>query len=300
MPSLDFDAMRLFLRVTELGTLSAVARERNVPVSQVSRALQRIEAAYGVRLIHRSTHGLSLTPEGLVFQSRCREITASLDELDAEFASQSAEASGLVRISSSAVIAEHLLVPGLAGLQARHPKLRIELLVDDRIIDMARDGIDIAIRTGKPVSETLVLRRLGLLRRRLYASPQYLREHGTPTTADELRQHRLIANSTHASLNVWKLKDARGQQTLVADGPVRSDNTAVLAAMALQGLGITRIVTVVGEPLAAQGRLVQLLPGLLDEGTVPLSAAMLAERHRLPKIRACIDYWAEWLGGIKA
>lgn len=299
MPNLDLGAMRLFLRVAELGTLSAVARERNVPVSQVSRALQRIEAAYGVRLIHRSTHGLSLTPEGLTFQHHCRQVALSLDELDAEFAHQSAEAAGLVRISSSAVISEYLLVPSLAGLQRRHPKLRLELLVDDRMADMARDGIDIAIRTGKPVNETLAMRRLGQLRRRLYASPAYLRAHGTPASADELRQHQLITNSAHASLNVWTLRDERGTHTLVADGPLRSDNTGILTTMALQGLGIARIVTVVGEPLVAQGRLAPVLAGQLEEGPLPLSAAMLAERHRLPKIRACIDYWAEWLGGIK-
>lgn len=294
MPRLDLDDLRLFARVAELGTLSAAARERNVPVSQISRALQRLEAGYGVRLVHRSTHGLSLTDEGHTFHGYCTRVTATLEALDAEFARHAGAASGLVRISCSSVIAEYALVPGLAGLQQRHPRLAIDLQVDDRLVDMARDGVDIAIRTGKPASDTLVMRRLGQLRRRLYASPDYLQRHGRPRSADDLRGHRLLANSAHASLNQWVFGSGLDRRELIADGGLRTDNTGILAAMALGGLGIARIVTLVGEPLVAQGRLEPVLAEQIDETPVPLSAVMLAERHRLPKIQACIDYWAEW------
>src|SRR4051812_26303929 len=143
MRDLQFDDMHLFARVAELGTLSAVARERDVPVSQVSRTLSRIEKACGARLIHRSTHGLSLTPEGQTFREYCARMMGTLDELEGEFASGAGEVRGLVRVAASTVVAQYQLVPSLPGLGARHPRLRVELEVGDRLTDMAREGIDI-------------------------------------------------------------------------------------------------------------------------------------------------------------
>lgn len=101
MRDLHLDDMHLFARVAQRGTLSAVARERDVPVSQVSRTLARIEKACGARLIHRSTHGLSLTAEGQTFHDYCQRMLGTLDELEGEFASQSREVGGLVRVAAS-------------------------------------------------------------------------------------------------------------------------------------------------------------------------------------------------------
>lgn len=297
--ALSLDDLRLFCRVARLGTLSAVARERNAPVSQVSRALQRIEAAYGVRLVHRSTHGLSLTPEGELFQASCERVGAELDELGAELMGKTQAVAGLVRVSMSSVLAEHLLVPSLPALAARHPRLKLDFCVDDRIVDMAREGIDIAIRTGAPTSDMLVMRPLGQLARRLYASPAYAQAHGLPDSPEALERHHLIANTSLPGLNRWQLRSADGgTRVVLADGHFRSDHTATLAAMTLAGLGIGRLVSVVGEPLVAQGRLLPVLPGLSAEPPVPVSAVMLAERHRLPKVRACVEHWADWLARL--
>src|SRR5438128_12024680 len=103
MRSLQFDEMALYARVAELGSLSAVARERDVPVSQVSRALSRIEKTCGARLIHRSTHGLALTAEGETFLGYCQRLTGTLEALEGEFAVQAREARGLVRVAASTV-----------------------------------------------------------------------------------------------------------------------------------------------------------------------------------------------------
>src|SRR4051812_24787812 len=137
MRDLQFDDMHLFARVAELGTLSAVARERDVPGSQVSRSLSRIEKACGARLIHRSTPGLSLTPEGQTFRDYCGRMVTTLDELEGEFAGKSKEVGGVVRVAASTVVAHYQLVPSLAGLAQKHPRLRIELEVGDRLLDMA-------------------------------------------------------------------------------------------------------------------------------------------------------------------
>lgn len=294
MREIRFEDMHLFVRVADLGSLSAVARERDAPVSQVSRTLARIEKACGARLLHRSTHGLAPTPEGLTFLDYCRRITGTLDELEGEFASQSGQPGGWVRVASSSVVAEHLLIPSFDSLQQRYPLLRVELLVDDRMADMVRDGIDIAIRTGPPLTDTVVARPLGTLARGLYATPAYLQAHGTPGHPDELRQHRLITNSAVAFLNHWPFRIDGAPYVLVADGHWRSGSTAITARMALQGLGIARLATVVARPLVRQGLLAPVLAHCVDEQPSPIHAITLTRRHRLPKVQACIDHWAAW------
>ena len=294
MRDIRFEDMHLFARVADLGSLSAVARERDAPVSQVSRALARIEQSCGARLVHRSTHGLTLTAEGQTFLDYCRRITGALDELEGEFAQQSSQPSGWVRVASSSVVAEYLLIPSFESLQQQHPQLRVELVVDDRMADMARDGIDIAIRTGPPLTDTVVARPLGTLARALYATPGYLQAHGVPQQPGDLRQHRLITNSAVAFLNHWPFSVDGAPEVLVAEGHWRSGSTAITARLALQGLGIARLATVVADPLVRQGLLAPVLAHCVDLQPTPIHAITLTRRHRLPKIQACIDHWATW------
>jgi DNA-binding transcriptional LysR family regulator len=294
MRDIRFEDMHLFARVADLGSLSAVARERDAPVSQVSRALARIEQSCGARLVHRSTHGLTLTAEGQTFLDYCRRITGALDELEGEFAQQSSQPSGWVRVASSSVVAEYLLIPSFESLQQQHPQLRVELVVDDRMADMARDGIDIAIRTGPPLTDTVVARPLGTLARALYATPGYLQAHGVPQQPGDLRQHRLITNSAVTFLNHWPFLVDGVPEVLVAEGHWRSGSTAITARLALQGLGIARLATVVADPLVRQGQLAPVLAHCVDLQPTPIHAITLTRRHRLPKIQACIDHWATW------
>jgi DNA-binding transcriptional LysR family regulator len=294
MRDLQFDDMHLFARVAELGTLSAVARERDVPVSQISRSLSRIEKACGARLIHRSAHGLSLTVEGHTFRDYWGRMIGTLDELEGEFANKAREVSGLVRVAASTVVAQYQLVPSLAGLSARHPKLRLELEVGDRLLDMARDGIDIAIRTVTHLRDTVVARQIGTLGRALYAAPSYVAAAGLPAQPEALQEHRLITNSTATSLNQWPFLVKGKPWVYNAEGHWRTNDTNMAATMVLQGLGIGRLATLVGDALVRQKLLVPVLEKFVDAGPVPVYAVTAGARHRLPKIKACIDYWAEW------
>ena len=242
MDSLGFDDLKLFARVAALGTLSAVARERDVPVSQVSRTLARIEKACDARLIHRSTHGLSLTAEGQTFSDYCRRMVGMLDELEGEFASKAREPSGLVRVAASTVVA----------------------------------------------------RQIGTLGRALYAAPAYAAAHGLPRDLDGLAQHRLVTNSAVHALNQWPFIVKGKRQLWPAEGQWRANDTNMAATMVLQGLGIGRLATLVGDVLLRQGLLVPVLEKLVDANPVPVHAVTAPGRHRLPKIRACLDDWAEW------
>jgi DNA-binding transcriptional LysR family regulator len=290
---LQLDDVALFTRIAELGTLSAAARERDVPVSQITRSLSRLESACGVRLIHRTTHGLSLTEEGHTMLAYGRRVLDATTELSSELGGRVSEPSGWVRVSVSLVIAETVIAPSLDGLYQRYPNLRIELRADDRLVGMARDGIDIAVRTGELASETLVARRIGGYGRTVVASPAYLKRFGTPRKVTELDGHRLIGYTANPEMNRWPLRNSGSAYQVHAY--TNSDNVALILALARAGVGVGRLMDLLATPLIHRGELVPLLQDEIDSQHVPIHALMLQERHRLPKIRACIDHWALWL-----
>ncbi|MGL4574120.1 MAG: LysR family transcriptional regulator [Burkholderiaceae bacterium] len=292
---MDLDDVGLFHRVAELGSLSAAARERDVPVSLVSRAITRLESLHKVRLLHRSTHGLSLTEPGQALLEHGKKMLASLADLEAEFASNQAELRGTVHIGLSPAMAHFVIVPSLPALAKRHPHLSVELHVDDRAVDIARQGLDFAIRTGPLGSDNLVARPIGTHGRRLYATPGYLREHGMPTSVDDLDHHHLITNSVIPALNRWPFL-VKGKSVMYQPrGHYRASSTGIMMTIALQGLGIVRGNTAICDPLVARGELAYVLNDVIDSPEVPINAVMLQERHRSPKARACIDFFAEWL-----
>jgi DNA-binding transcriptional LysR family regulator len=296
--NLQLDDVALFVRVATLGTLSAVARERDTPVSQISRALARLEATCGVRLVHRNTHGLSLTDEGDAFLAQARRMLNISAEMQTELSGKIGEPSGWVRLSVSAVLAQAVIAPGLPGLYERHPGLQLDISADDRIIDMAREGIDVAIRTGTPSSDTVVARQIDVLTRSLYAAPDYIARHGMPGCVDDLPSHRLVSNSASPALNEWDYADGPRTQVYTVRESTRVDNTAALVALVQAGAGISRMVDLVAQPLVRSGLLVPVLPEFFASPPVPMYAVMLRERHRLPKVRACIDYWADWMESV--
>lgn len=300
MRHLQFDDLALYARVAALGSLSAVARERDVPVSQVSRTLARLEKACGARLMQRSTHGLSLTDEGRTFLAHCRRALATFDEMEGDFDTRSGAPAGLVRVAASSVIARYRLLPSLPALAARYPGLQVELQVGDRQVDMVRDGVDIAIRAAPSLPDSAVARRIGTLGRGLYASTGYAAEHGLPALPHELAAHRLVTNSIVPLLNEWPFVVDGAPLTLTAQGHWRANDTGMAAAMVLEGLGIGRLATVVGDVLVREGLLVPVLPDVVDLQPVPIHAVTAGGRHRLPKIKACIDHWAEWFGGAES
>lgn len=290
---LTLDDFALIVRLAELRNLSALAREREVPASQVSRALARIEARCGVPLVHRSTHGLSMTDEGETFAEHAARLLAQARELDAELDERRGAVSGRVRVALSSAMAL-LVLPSLPALLERHPGLRLDLAADDRLVDLARDGIDIAIRTGTPFGDDLVARPLGRFVRALYAAPQYLERHGAPRGPDDLAAHALIGNSAMPALNRWRFRGDGGAREVTVDGRLRVDDSGLALALVLAGLGIGRISAQVAAPHVEAGRLVPVLAGQLEPTGIPIYAALLPQRQRAPKLRACIDHWVAW------
>ena len=294
------DDVALFVRIIDTGSLSGAARERDVPVSKVTRALARLEAGCATRLLNRSTHGLSLTDEGDTFLAWARSTLLSTEALQSDLSGRLAGPRGWVRVGVSAVLAQTVIAPALPGLYERWPGLQLDIAADDRIADMARDGIDIAFRTGSPSSDTVVARQIGVLSRALYAAPAYLAKFGTPRQPGELSAHRLIASGANPQLNHWAYQAGRTAAEFVADGHTRTDNTATALALVRHGAGIGRILTLAAEPLVASGELVRVLPELFVTSPVPMFAVMPQQRQRLPKIRACLDYFSEWIASSRS
>ncbi len=291
---MNLDDLHVFTRVVELGSLSGAARERDVPVSQISRALARLEALHKVRLLHRNTHSLSLTEAGLSLLEHGKRMLESYAQFETDV-STGTQVAGSVYVACSPAMAQYVIVPSLAALAKLHPQLSVELHSDDRMVDMAQQGIDLAIRTGAPGSDNLVARKIGEHGRRLYATPGYIAAHGMPGTLEALAEQRLITNSAQPILNRWPFLIQGQRITHIARGDYRANSSDSVMAMALAGLGIVRSNTAICEPMVSRGQLVRVMDELVDCQTVPIHAVMLQERHRAPKIRACIDFFAQWL-----
>ncbi|MCZ4303336.1 LysR substrate-binding domain-containing protein [Zoogloeaceae bacterium G21618-S1] len=290
MNQLNLDDFSLFLEIAAAGSLSTVARARNVVPSRVSRALARIEAECALRLVHRSTHGLSLTDDGVLFLEHARRVVEAHRHLQDELGDRSRSVSGRVCISVGQLLAEYVLIPQLARLRAEHPRLSVDLHIDDRMASMASEGIDIAVRAGVAPADTMIVRPLGTHGRALYAAPGYLDRHGTPRALADLDAHTLISNLAAPKHNQWAFVIDGHTVTREIQGQIRANSSSAVVSLALAGAGIARLNDVLARALVAQGRLRPVLAEQVVPGEHAIYAAILAERDRAPKIRATMNY----------
>ena len=290
MNHLNLDDFSLFVEIAAAQSLSTVARRRDVPASRVSRALGRIEAECGLRLVRRTTNSLSLTDEGEVFLEYAQRILSERSRLQDSLGIRSKSVSGSVRITVAHLLAEYVLIPQAGRLRELYPDLHLDMLITDQTINMARERIDIVIRANITPADTLIARSLGKHGRALYAAPGYLKKYGMPQKPDDLNSHSLIVNSATPSQNQWRFL-IDGQQTVCAmQGRLRVNTSSAVLSMALAGVGIARVNDVLGQEFARQGKLIPVLSDYCIPGEYSIYAAMLSERHRAPKIRATMEY----------
>lgn len=299
-PEINPGDLAMLIRAAELGSFSAVARERDLPTSNVSRAVQRLEKAWKVSLLRRSTHGLSVTPEGSVAIELGRQGLAVLGEIGEQLAAPRQEITGTVRLALSAAFAESLVVPALPRLAERHPALRLELVTDDRVANLPLEGADLALRIGQLQDEDLVARQIGRVRRGLYCSPAYAQRRGMPLTPADLDRHDIIGHLAARNLNRIRL-NIDGQVTERAvSGRYSANTTAAIAQMVLHGMGIGNLNHRLMQPLLRSGQLIEVLADWHDPTEYPVYAVLLPDRQRLPRIRAVIDFLAEVMASDEA
>ena len=195
-------ALSAFVRVTETGSFSAVARETNASQSAVTRQIASLEQHFEVRLFHRTTRRLSLTDDGEALLGHARHLLESAEEMEASLGRQGRSLAGLVRVGVS-VAGARFLAARLPVLAARHPGLRIELVVRDQFSDMIEERLDLAVRSGDIADVSLVARRVGQLGRAVVAAPIYLERHGAPSTPSDLAAHECLVHDIGPDFHIW-------------------------------------------------------------------------------------------------
>lgn len=290
--SVELPALRLALRVAELGSVAAAAREGSLLPATATAAVRRLEAALGVRLFARSSRALRVTAEGEAYLQRVREALALLDLGAGELQSPLQQVRGTLRLAVSTDLGTQVMRPLLDEFLRLHPQLTLELSIGDRLADIGREPVDAAIRYGEPRNAGQILRPLLPGNRRiLVASPAYLARAGVPASAADLRRHEGIALRLAGPRHrVWTVHDGRAEITLEPRVRRVVDNGLMARLWALDGLGIAfKSELDVAEDLAA-GRLRRVLPSLAMP--YPLVLALAPGTHLTARMRALGDFLA--------
>lgn len=290
--SVELPALRLALRVAELGSVAAAAREGSLLPATATAAVRRLEAALGVRLFARSSRALRVTAEGEAYLQRAREALALLDLGAGELQSPLQQVRGTLRLAVSTDLGTQVMRPLLDEFLRLHPQLTLELSIGDRLADIGREPVDAAIRYGEPRNAGQILRPLLPGNRRiLVASPAYLARAGVPASAADLRRHEGIALRLAGPRHrVWTVHDGRAEITLEPRVRRVVDNGLMARLWALDGLGIAfKSELDVAEDLAA-GRLRRVLPSLAMP--YPLVLALAPGTHLTARMRALGDFLA--------
>jgi len=291
-----FGAIPVFVAVVENGGFSAAARTLGISKSAVSKRINQLEAHLGVRLLHRTTRKLSLTEAGeRYFEHAAQALTAAGQAEDAVTELQG-EPQGNLKISSPMSFGRLHVAPLIPKLLQRHPKLQIDLVMDDRKVDLVAGGFDVAIRAGNLPASTLIARKLAPLRQVLCASPDYIDRYGRPGTPAELSSHNCVLYSYSSDAYEWTLIGESGPETVTVSGSYHVNNSEALLEALREGVGIGRLPTFVAGPDLKTGRLVKLFESYcIPEFTI---YAVFPERQYLPaKVRAFLDFAIEYIGG---
>jgi DNA-binding transcriptional LysR family regulator len=294
--------LQLFIRSAVLGGFSEAAREANVQPSQVSTAIKRLEEELDVRLFARSTRTLRLTVEGERYLPYAKNVLDMLraghDHLrDAD--SGVSGLSGMLQIALPSDLGRNVLLPWLSAFQGQHPALVLRLAFADRVADVFRDTVDVAIRYGVGEEEDyFAIPIVPENRRVLCASPSYLKARGVPSTLAELAEHDCLLYEMRGKMHdKWTFVDGRQRQTVQVKGSMQSNDADIVRRLAVAGRGILYKSWLDVANDVKDGRLVQLFPHVVGEPT-PLSLVYPHRGQRPQAIRLLTDSLRKWLEPI--
>jgi DNA-binding transcriptional LysR family regulator len=294
--------LAFFLRVSEEASFSSAARSLDLDPSTISKVIQRLENRLGVRLFHRTSRVLQLTQEGEQFLSAAQKVMTALDEAEASVGTTAAEASGVLRLSSTPAFARRRLAPLMPEFMQRNPALRVEFVVAATPPDIFEQQIDVSFQSGHIPDSTLVAKRVTTARWRLCAAPSYLKRAGTPRSPADLAQHVCLNFMPGSYRSRWLTQNMPGPDE--ARGPISShepkalvaaNNGDMLCVLAVQGMGIARLADYHIATELESGELVPILQAYeLDRE--PIYAVYASKRHLSPRVRVFLDFVAERLG----
>jgi len=287
------DAIEAFVKVAETNSFSEAARRLRVSKSAVSRLVGALEAELGARLLHRTTRSLTLTEVGRDYFERSRRVLADIDEANLAVSQAQAAPRGRLRVNAPMSFSFLHLSQAMPDFLARYPDIGVDLVMNDRFVDLVDEGFDVAVRIGALEDSSLIARRLAPVRRVVCASPAYLDARGVPSMPDDIVHHDCVVNDPK-----WRFVAPDGKPWVVAArGRISANNGDAIRVAALGGLGLALLPTFfVGDDLRS-GALVAVLDGFIEQD-MTLNAVYPHARHLSPKVRAFVDFLADRFGPI--
>lgn len=283
----DLNEMAIFVHVVDAGSFTGAARNLGLPKSTVSRKITQLEERLGVRLIQRTTRSLRLTDTGTAYYNHCSRILSEIEEANIAVTQMQSTPTGTLRITAPVLFGSTVLSSLVAEFMDRHPQVNVDMVLSDQKLDLVQEGIDVAFRIGQLEDSSLIGRHLGDARALLCASPDYLRQHGSPSHPDQLRDHRLL---TASQFMQWHLTNEHGEDCTVQVRPqLQVNDFASLYTLALSGAGITPLPTLIAASAIRAGNLVPVLCDWPFEAS-PIHALYPSNRHLSAKVRSFVDY----------
>jgi DNA-binding transcriptional LysR family regulator len=283
----DLSDLRAFTRIADIGSVSGAARSLKTPKSSVSRSLARLEESLGTVLIERSTRHLRLTDTGLLFQRHARRILDDVGEAENAIGGLVGRPRGDLRVSVPFTFAAGPLAQMLPAFLKTYPEVRVILTVDNRTVDLLTEEIDVAIRIGSLRDSELIARRLTTFELWSCASPDYLAQHPTITSPDDLSAHTTLAHSERLEKWSFAMPGGETREVKIVPGPVIPE-PEVLKTMLIGGSGIGLLPDFHAGDAIAAGRLSRVLPEM-NCGTVDAHALYPSHRSLSAKVRVFID-----------
>lgn len=293
-----FDNMQVFAKVVESGSFTGAAARLGMSVSRVSQHVKELEERLAARLLNRTTRKVSLTEVGRAYYERCTRLLADLEETEHAVSDMHAAPRGELRINATPSFGMLQLAPAIADFTACFPAISVELMLNERFVDLIQEGFDVAVWVGEVPDSSLIARQLAPCRMVVCGAPSYFERHGTPRTPADLSAHNCLrgAGTGLSYYRAWHLTAVDGTaMNILPRGNLRSNSGAVLKVAALAGHGLACLPTYfVGDALQS-GRLVAVL-GDYIAAPLTLRALYPHNRHLSAKVRAFVDFLAVRFG----
>lgn len=296
-----FDALQAFVRVVEAGSFTKAALTLNLSKTTVTQLVQQLEARLRVKLLHRTTRQVTVTPEGAAYYERVVRVLSDLEDADSGVGDGSAATSGRLRVDVPSPFARLILMPALPDFHRRYPGIQLDMGVSDRVVDVIGDNVDCVLRGGEVTVPSLIARRVGELPLGVYAAPGYLSEAGMPAHPSDLEaaQHRIVGFMRSSSGRVAAMSIRRAQETVEVRSRhvVSADDGNAYLAAGLAGMGALWLPRYMAEPHVARGELVRLFDGWHIDA-MPMYLAYPPTRHVSARLRAFMGWIDELMATL--
>jgi len=283
------EPLKTFLRVYETKSFSAFAKESGSSQPTVSRQIAALESRLGARLFDRTTRALTPTDEGTRFYDYAVRALEALAEAEASVGRGRGAATGTLRLACPVALGRLHVVPRMARFLARHPDVRLDLILSDAFVDLVEEGIDLSLRVGAVTAPGLIARRIGETRRVTIASPDYLQRRGTPDHPQDLARHDCVIYTRLATGTRWHFSGQNGPVEVDVDGRFRANNSEAVREAVLAGLGIGLVPVWLLSDEIGSGRVRVVLEDF-EPARLPMNAVYTSRRFVPTKVRAMIDF----------